>query len=74
MQTLEFETYSKNRIIEIPEQYKDFDNSKLKVIILKEETSDDIDNKKSAFFDFVKKHKYDIPTDYNFDREEIYER
>ncbi len=41
MQTLEFEAYSKNGIIEIPEQYKDFDNSKLKVIILKEETNED---------------------------------
>ena len=39
MKAIEFETFSKNRIIEIPSEYEDFDNTKLKVIIMREESN-----------------------------------
>jgi len=33
-----------------------------------------LSNKKKRFFKFVKQHSFDIPEDYKFNRNELYER
>lgn len=40
MQAIEFEAVIKNGVLEIPESYKDFDNVKAKIVIMKEENID----------------------------------
>ena len=32
------------------------------------------DKKKKIFFEFIKKHSYSLPSDYKFNRDELYER
>ena len=67
MQAYEFQTTAKDGYIEIPIEYKNICNAKVKVIILAEEKP--VKSKRSLFPDF----SIDT-TGYKFDREEANER
>ncbi len=47
------------------------EGKKFKIIIIEEERAR---SKKEHFLKFLEKHTFDLPEDYKFDREEIYER
>ncbi|MCL2095329.1 MAG: hypothetical protein FWH10_00320 [Oscillospiraceae bacterium] len=66
MRAYEFQTFVHNGIIPIPDEYKKKIISKIKVIVLTEES---VPDKKSLFPDFT----IDT-TGYKFDREEANER
>lgn len=74
MQAIEFETYIKNGVIEIPERYKDFNEKKIKVIIMAEEDKPLSKDKIDRYLESVEKYSFDLPTDYKFDRDELHER
>jgi hypothetical protein len=58
-------------MIKIPNEYQDFLDKELKVIIL---ATDDTASRKEHFFNSVKKHSFQLPDDYQFDRDKMNER
>ncbi|OHD11210.1 MAG: hypothetical protein A2086_08375 [Spirochaetes bacterium GWD1_27_9] len=58
-----------NNTLNLDESFNFCEGKKLKIIIIDED-----DRKKENFFDFVKKNKINIPKDYKFNREELYDR
>ncbi len=71
MNTIRFETVVHNGIIRIPDEYRDFSDKKVEVVLL---IQDNTQERKNRFLASVKKHKFRLPSDYRFDREEFNER
>jgi len=61
MKTIEFETQAENGIIKIPPQFSDFDNSKIRIIILTKEEDVEYKSKKQKLKSLFKQlEKKDI--------------
>ena len=76
MYAIEFEATIENGMIPIPPQYLEQLQPRLKVIVLQEESEvkkDDIKSK-DEFLAKVAQHRFDLPPDYRFKREELYDR
>jgi hypothetical protein len=58
MKAIEFEAVSKNGIIEIPKQYTDFIDSKLKIVLMKEDLDKDYKNNESEINAFIELEKF----------------
>lgn len=58
-----------NNALSLDENFNFYEGKKVKVIIIDEEN-----RKKENFFNFVSKNRINIPTEYKFNREELYER
>ena len=71
MNAIRFETRSCNGIIKIPPEHIEFSDRELEVIVLIKEDSE---KRKEHFLASVKKHKFRLPSDYRFDRENLHER
>ncbi len=71
MNAIRFETKPYNGIIRIPPEYIAFSDRDVEVILLMKE---DTEKCKEHFLDSVKKHRFRLPSDYRFDREELHER
>lgn len=71
MNAIRFETKSYNGIIRIPAEYMEFSNRELKVTVLMKE---DTVKCKKHFLASVKQHRFRLPPNYRFDREELHER
>lgn len=71
MNVIQFKTHSHNGTIEIPKEYQDFLDQKLSVILL---IAEDSPKRKERFFQSIKKHAFELPANYQFDRDEINER
>jgi hypothetical protein len=71
MNAIRFETKSYNGIIRIPPEYMEFSDRELEVVVLMKE---DIGKCREHFLASVKKHRFRLPSDYRFDREEVHER
>jgi hypothetical protein len=69
MKTIEFQTYIDHGKIELPEEYQDQIKGYARVIILADDSDDDID-----MIDFLLDHPYRIDTFAPLTRDEIYER
>jgi hypothetical protein len=69
MKTIEFQTYIDHGQIELPEEYQDQVKGYARVIILADDSDDDID-----MIDFLLDHPYRIDTFTPLTRDEIYER
>ncbi len=76
MYAIEFEATIENGVIRIPPQYLAELQPRLKVIILQEESvvKKDARKQKNEFLARVAQHRFDLPPDYRFNREEIYDR
>ncbi len=71
MQVLLNATY-KNGILILDERLGiEKEGKKFKVILFERESNK---AKKERFFDFIEKHAFELPKDYEFDREELHER
>lgn len=76
MHAIEFKATIQNGMIPIPQKYLKILQSDLKVIVLQEDnvvTKDPL-TKKNYFFSRVAQHRFDLPKDYCFNREELYDR
>lgn len=76
MYAIEFRATVRNGMIPIPKQYLRKLHSDIKVIVLQEDpvaTKESL-TKKDDFFARVAQHRFDLPKDYCFNREEIYDR
>jgi predicted DNA-binding antitoxin AbrB/MazE fold protein len=51
---------------------KEKEGKKFKVVLLEEE--DNLTTSKADFFQFIDRHTFTLPPDYQFRREELYER
>jgi len=71
MNAIQFKTYARHGMIKIPHEYPDFLDKELNVIIL---VTDDTAKRKERFFNSVKKHSFQLPADYQFDRDKMNER
>jgi hypothetical protein len=71
MNAIRFETKSYNGIIRIPPEYAEFSDREVEVIVLIKEDSK---KRKELFLESVEKHRFALPPDYRFDREELHER
>lgn len=71
MNAIQFKTYARHGIIKIPNEYQNFLDKELNVIIL---VTDDTASRKERFFKSVKKHSFQLPADYQFDRDKMNER
>jgi len=60
-------TYSDGKLVLSEKVSSDHEGKSLKVIVI---DRDGIEFKKGRFFELVKKHAFDLPADYRFDREE----
>ncbi|MFH1117866.1 MAG: hypothetical protein V1792_28425 [Pseudomonadota bacterium] len=47
------------------------EGKKFKLIVIEQEESED---RRESFFQFVNNHRFDLPVDYRFDRDEIHKR
>ena len=65
-------TYQQGRLVLNRHLETDKEGKKFKVILLEE--PDNLATKKAQFFQFVEKHAFTLPEDYQFNREELYER
>ena len=76
MYAIEFEATIRNGMIPIPVQYRAQLQSRLRVIVLQEESAmiTDTRKKKDAFLANVAQQRFDLPQDYVFKREELYDR
>jgi len=76
MYAIEFEATIKNGMIPIPEPYLAKLQAHLKVIVLQEESlaKEDILKKRDDFLARVAQHRFDLPQDYLFKREELHDR
>jgi hypothetical protein len=71
MQAIEFETYIKDGIIEIPEQYSKLNDKKIKVIIMSEEDINEVEEDINTFLklqELVKLNKVTIDKNVNIDK------
>ena len=80
MYAIEFEAVIENGMIPIPPQYLAQLQPRLKVIVLQEEPADkkpltnsNIDRKED-FLARSAQHRFDLPRDYRFNREALYDR
>jgi hypothetical protein len=76
MYAIEFEAVIENDTIKIPRQYLAELQPRIKVIILQEESGarKDALKHKNEFLARVIQHRFDLPSDYCFNREELYDR
>jgi len=76
MYAIEFEATIKNGMIPIPLQYLTQLQPRLRVIVLQADSAvpKDTSKQKEAFFANVAQHRFDLPQDYVFKREELYDR
>jgi hypothetical protein len=76
MYAIEFRATIKNGMIPIPQQYLAQLQPPLKVIVLQEESvvKKDVLKQKDEFLARVAQHRFDLPQDYRFKREELYDR
>jgi len=76
MYAIEFRATIKNGMIPIPQQYLAQLQTPLKVIVLQEESvvKKDGIKRKDEFLDRVAQHRFALPQDYRFQREDIYDR
>ncbi|MBF0412740.1 MAG: hypothetical protein HQK70_08515 [Desulfamplus sp.] len=75
MRLIEFQADIKNGMIEIPQQYLQQLQTSVKVLILQDKsTIKSVLNKKEKFLSKVAKHRFDLPLNYHFNREELYDR
>jgi len=73
MQQLVLEaTYQQGQLVLNRRLETEKEGKKFKVILIEEE--DSLSATKEAFFQFVEKHAFTLPEDYQFNREELYER
>lgn len=76
MDAISFEATIENGMIRIPSQYLAQLQPRLKVIVLQEkleETEADI-KRKDKFLAKVAQHRFALPPDYRFKRDELYDR
>jgi hypothetical protein len=71
MNAIQFKAHSYNGTIEIPREYQDFLDQELSVILL---IAEDSAKRKERFFQSIKKHAFELPTNYQFDRDEMNKR
>ena len=69
MKTIEFQTYIDHGTIELPKEYQDQVKGHARIIILTDESDEDID-----MIEFLLDHPYRIDTFTPLTRDEIYER
>jgi hypothetical protein len=76
MYAIEFEAVIEKGMIKIPQQYLSELQPRIKVIILQEESilKKDALKQKDEFLARVVEHRFDLPSDYCFNREELYDR
>lgn len=76
MYAIEFEATVRNGMIPIPQAYLAKLQSRLKVIVLQEESVAEKDTfkKKDEFLAKVAQHRFTLPSDYLFKREDLYDR
>lgn len=76
MYAVEFETTAINGTIRIPLEYRLLIGAHVRVIVLQEETESirDTVSQKSQFLENVARHRFSLPKDYHFNREELHER
>jgi hypothetical protein len=76
MDAISFDATIENGMIRIPSQYLAQLQPRLKVIVLQEkleETEADI-KRKDKFLAKVAQHRFELPPDYRFKRDELYDR
>jgi hypothetical protein len=71
MDAIQFKAYSHNGMIEIPKEYQNFLDKELSVILL---ITEDSAKRKELLFQSINKHAFELPADYQFDRNEMNER
>lgn len=76
MYAIEFEAVIENDTIKIPRQYLAELQPRVKVIVLQEESRVKKDplKQKNEFLARVVQHRFHLPPDYCFNREELYDR
>ena len=76
MYAIEFEAVIEKGMIRIPRQYLAELQPRIKVIVLQEESEvkKDALKKKNEFLARVVQRRFDLPADYCFNREEVYDR
>ncbi len=76
MYAIEFEATVKNGMIKVPRRYASRLRTRLRVIVLQEEPSrvSDPRMRKEVFLANVARHRFELPKDYTFKREELYDR
>ncbi len=77
MQPIEFMATVENGMIAIPPQYLKQIQPRLKVILLQETPMASQSKprmKRDAILASIKKHRFDLPSDYHFNRDELYDR
>lgn len=76
MYAIEFKATIRNGMIPIPKQYLRKLQSDLRVIVMQEDpvaTNMKL-VKRNDFFSSVAQHRFDLPQDYSFKREDLYDR
>ncbi len=68
--TIQFRIYDRHGVIKIPEQYHNHLDKELTVSLLIPEA----EIPKERLFESIKKHSFQLPKDYRFDRKELHER
>ncbi|MGK7905022.1 MAG: hypothetical protein AB4352_27175 [Hormoscilla sp.] len=76
MYAIEFEATIEDGMIRIPQEYLAQLQPRLKVIVLQEESGEKQEalKQKDEFLAKVAQHRFDLPPDYRFNREELYDR
>jgi hypothetical protein len=76
MDAISFEATIENGMIRIPSQYLSQLQPRLKVIVLQEKLAETEGNikRKDKFLAQVAQHRFDLPPDYRFKRDELYDR
>ncbi len=76
MYAIEFKATIQNGMIPIPKQYLKKLQRDLKVIVFQEEplAKKEKNTKKEEFLAGVAQHRFDLPQDYRFNREELYDK
>jgi hypothetical protein len=76
MHAIEFIATVKNGMIPIPKKYLAQLQTRLKVIVLQEKPKggEGSHKQKEAFLAKVVQHRFDLPQDYHFNREDLYDR
>ncbi|MBF0502621.1 MAG: hypothetical protein HQM09_20960 [Candidatus Riflebacteria bacterium] len=80
MYAIEFEATIENGMIPIPPQYLAHLQPRLKVIVMQEEPAEKQEEvtptckRKDKFFARMEQHRFVLPPDYRFKREDLYDR
>ena len=76
MYAIEFDADIRNGMIPIPQAYLSKLSSHLHVIVLQADAAmeNDLRRKRDDFFARVAQQRFELPPDYRFQREELYER